>query len=52
MFLLDKFIDDCEKAVARDPSHLAIKEHVEHAISEPNNILRELGEPRKLLYPL
>ncbi len=47
MFLLDKFIDDCEKAAVRDSSHLAIKEHVERAISEPNNILRELGEPQK-----
>ncbi len=47
MFSLDKFIEDCEKAVASSSSHISVKEHVERALAQPNEIIRELGEPKK-----
>ena len=47
MFDTDNFIADCEVAVARDYNHMAIKELVAQAVSNPSSVLKSLGEPRQ-----
>ena len=45
MFDSQRFVSDCQDALAKDSSHKTVKEVVERAISEPNSVLRDLGEP-------
>ena len=45
MFDLDQFIAECEEAVKETDSHMAVKELVGRAISNPDDVLKELGEP-------
>jgi len=45
MFDLDQFIAECRAAVAQDPSHKAVREAVARAVSDPDAVLRALGEP-------
>ena len=47
MFEVEKFIADCEAAVAADPSHKGVREVVAEAVSDPAAVLRGLGEPTK-----
>ena len=47
MFDTDQFIFDCQSAVAKNDSHIAVKELVSRAISDPNSVLKGLGEPSK-----
>ena len=47
MFDTDQFIFDCQSAVAKNDSHIAVKEVVSRAISDPNSVLKGLGEPSK-----
>jgi predicted metal-dependent enzyme (double-stranded beta helix superfamily) len=53
MFDLDQFIADCRSALAADKSHRLVREVVARAVSEPDAVLRGLGEPsRGMLSPL
>ena len=45
MFDKDQFIADCEAAVAEDPSHVGVREIVAKAVSDPDAVLKGLGEP-------
>ncbi|HZT89505.1 MAG TPA: hypothetical protein VFA12_16145 [Stellaceae bacterium] len=47
MFDLDRFIEDCQRAVREDASHKAAREVVARATAEPESILAALGEPRQ-----
>lgn len=44
-FELDRFVEDCRSAKTDDPSHRAVREVVARAVSEPNSVLKGLGEP-------
>ena len=45
LFDTDQFIADCRAAVAEQDSHLAVKELVARAVSDPASVLKDLGEP-------
>jgi predicted metal-dependent enzyme (double-stranded beta helix superfamily) len=45
MFNLDHFIADCREAVDNDPTHKSVTEIVRSAMSNPSQVLAELGEP-------
>lgn len=45
LFDLDQFISDCQRAVRDDPSHKFVREVVARAVSNPNEVLRAVGEP-------
>lgn len=47
MFELDRFIDDCKRAVDADPTHKAVQEVVARAVSDPASVLKALGEPTR-----
>jgi predicted metal-dependent enzyme (double-stranded beta helix superfamily) len=47
MFDRDRFLADCEAAVAATDSHLAVKQLVERAVSDPAGMVRALGEPTR-----
>jgi len=47
MFSLNNFIEKCKIAVINDRPQMAIREHIERATSDPNGVLKELGEPKK-----
>ena len=47
MFDLGRFIEDCRAAVAEDPSHKAVREVVARVVSEPAEVLKGLGEPKR-----
>lgn len=47
MFDLERFIADCNAAVASDPTHAAAREVVARAVAEPAAVLKALGEPRR-----
>ncbi|MGE0425679.1 MAG: hypothetical protein AB7O88_25695 [Reyranellaceae bacterium] len=43
----DGFIETCRKAVEGDDSHMAVREIVARAVSEPGEVIAGLGEPTK-----
>jgi predicted metal-dependent enzyme (double-stranded beta helix superfamily) len=45
MFDLDRFIADCRAALAQDPTHKGVRDVVERAVSDPQSVLKGLGEP-------
>ena len=45
MFDLGNFVEDCRAAVVRDPSHMAVAELIDRAMSDPDAVRAELGEP-------
>ena len=45
MFDLDHFIEDCVCAVRKDPTHMAVNEIVERAMSRPDQVIKAVGEP-------
>ena len=45
MFNLDNFIESCESAVTNNETHLEIKEIVEKAVSDPESLMKAVGEP-------
>ena len=45
MFDTFRFVDDCRNALAENESNKAVRELLTHAISEPGDVLKELGEP-------
>ena len=47
MFDVDKFIEECKIAAADADSHMAVKELVTEAVSDPAAVLKGLGEPEK-----
>ena len=47
MFDRDRFTQDCLDAIKETDSHLAVKELIERACSDPADLLRGLGEPTK-----
>ena len=47
MFDLDRFIADCEAAVAETGDHTAVREVVARAVRDPAAVLARLGEPRR-----
>lgn len=46
MFDLERFVEDCRRAVREDPSHKAAQEILARANSDPGAILATLGAPR------
>ncbi len=47
MFNLDNFIESCKSAVTNDGTHLEIREIVEKAVSDPESLMKAVGEPSK-----
>src|SRR5687768_774650 len=47
MFDKARFIEDCRGALTRQDAQAAIRELVARAVSEPGEVMRELGEPRR-----
>jgi predicted metal-dependent enzyme (double-stranded beta helix superfamily) len=47
MFDKTRFIEDCRAALTQQDSQAAIRELVARAVSEPAEVLRELGEPNR-----
>ena len=47
MFELDCFIADCQAAVSLDGTQRAIRERMREAVSDPSQVVRALGEPKK-----
>src|SRR4029077_9259029 len=45
MFDLKRFLAECETAVRENDSHVAVKEVVARAVSDPGAVLQALGEP-------
>lgn len=45
MFDVERFVADCQQAVADDDSHKAVREVVDRAVSEPGRVMAALGEP-------
>ncbi len=53
MFDLDRFIADCEAAVAANPDHTAVRDVTAAAVADPAAVLARLGEPTRAgIYPL
>lgn len=46
MFESDQFIEDCRRALLGQNPHAATRELVAKAISEPEQVLKSLGEPK------
>jgi predicted metal-dependent enzyme (double-stranded beta helix superfamily) len=46
-FDLDRFLADCEAAVATDPSHKSVREVVARTVREPASVIAALGEPQR-----
>jgi predicted metal-dependent enzyme (double-stranded beta helix superfamily) len=47
MFDLERFIDDCEAAVAETADHTAVREVVARVVRDPGAVLAHLGEPTR-----
>ncbi|MCC6664167.1 MAG: hypothetical protein IT375_10510 [Polyangiaceae bacterium] len=47
MFDLHRFIADCRAALKEGPGHRAVREVVARAVSEPDSVLRGMGEPKR-----
>jgi predicted metal-dependent enzyme (double-stranded beta helix superfamily) len=53
MFDLEDFVADCRAAMTQDRSPAAVREVVARAVSEPNGVLKALGQPdRAQIQPL
>ena len=46
MFQSERFIEDCRRALEEQNPHAAAREVVARAVSEPDRILKSLGEPK------
>ena len=46
MFELARFIDDCRAAISEDATHKAVQEVVARAVSDPESVMKALGEPK------
>jgi hypothetical protein len=47
MFETQRFIEDCQTALAGDDSHRAVREVLARAVSAPHEILKDLGDPEE-----
>ena len=47
MFDLQQFIVDCRTALAADRSHKLVREVIARAVSDPQAVLKVLGEPKR-----
>ena len=47
MFEKERFIEECRAALNERDTHAAVRELVARAVSEPMQIVRGLGEPRR-----
>src|SRR6266700_344638 len=47
MFDLEQFIADCRAALAADSTHKLVREVVGRAVSDPNAVLKRIGEPQR-----
>jgi len=47
MFDVERFVEDCKAAVAEDDSHKAVREILARAVSEPEQVLAGVGEPKE-----
>jgi predicted metal-dependent enzyme (double-stranded beta helix superfamily) len=47
MFDLQQFVADCRTALAADRSHKLVREVIARAVSDPQAVLRVLGEPSR-----
>ena len=47
MFDLEQFIVDCRTALAADSSHKLVREVVARSVSDPNAVLKGIGEPKR-----
>ncbi len=47
MFEKERFIEECRTALKQRDTHAAVRELVARAVSEPAQIVRELGEPQR-----
>ena len=45
-FDVDDFVARCRNAIEASDSHMAVREIVAEAVSDPASILKGLGEPR------
>ncbi len=47
MFETERFVEDCRTALAEDESHRAVREVLARVVSEPDEVLNDLGEPNE-----
>jgi len=47
MFRIDEFIEECRKALKETNAHSAVEEIVERTVSDPNDVIKGLGEPKR-----
>ena len=47
MFRTDEFIEECRNALKETNAHSAVQEIVERTVSDPNNMRKGLGEPKR-----
>jgi len=47
VFHLDYFITECRAALAADPSQRLVREAVARPVSEPADVLKGLGQPKR-----
>ena len=47
MFSTEKFIEECCSALKETNAHAAVRESVERTVSDPNNVIEGLGEPKR-----
>src|ERR1700730_14382341 len=47
MFHTDKVIEECSSALKETNAHSAVQEIVERTVSDPNNVIKGLGEPKR-----
>jgi predicted metal-dependent enzyme (double-stranded beta helix superfamily) len=47
VFEPDQFIADCKAAYAEDSSHKAVREVAARAVSEPGQVIKGLGDPKR-----
>jgi predicted metal-dependent enzyme (double-stranded beta helix superfamily) len=46
MFELERFIEDCRRALGEQTPHAAVREIIAAAVSQPGQVLKSLGEPK------
>jgi predicted metal-dependent enzyme (double-stranded beta helix superfamily) len=47
MFRTEKFIEECVNALKKPNAHSAVQEIVARTVSDPNDVIRGLGEPKR-----
>ena len=47
MFRTENFIEECRNALKETSAHAAVREIVERTVSDPNNVIEGLGEPKR-----